>query len=86
MGGDEKYCSLGPFNLGYAIAKLEELEPGVYVAINGKAKQGLLQYSTNSFFNIESVQVRSYRRSTSRLPYFWVDLMDSCVGLDDMIS
>lgn len=26
----------GPFNLGYAVAKLEELEPGVYVAINGK--------------------------------------------------
>ena len=26
----------GPFNLGYAIAKLEDLEPGVYVAINGK--------------------------------------------------
>lgn len=26
----------GPFNLGYAVAKLEELGPGVYVAINGK--------------------------------------------------
>ena len=26
----------GPFNLGYAVAKLEELELGVYVAINGK--------------------------------------------------
>lgn len=25
----------GPFNLGYAMAKTEELEPGVYVAING---------------------------------------------------
>lgn len=25
----------GPFNLGYAIAKLEDLEPGVYVAMNG---------------------------------------------------
>lgn len=26
----------GPFNLGYALAKAEELKPGVYVAINGK--------------------------------------------------
>ena len=26
----------GPFSLGYAIAKLEDLENGVYVAINGK--------------------------------------------------
>lgn len=26
----------GPFNLGYAIAKLEDLESGIYVAINGK--------------------------------------------------
>lgn len=26
----------GPFSLGYAIAKLEDLEPGIYVAINGK--------------------------------------------------
>lgn len=26
----------GPFNLGYAISKLEDLSPGVYVAINGK--------------------------------------------------
>ncbi len=26
----------GPFSLGYATAKLEELKPGVYVAINGK--------------------------------------------------
>lgn len=26
----------GPFNLGYALAKLEDLEPGIYVAINGK--------------------------------------------------
>lgn len=26
----------GPFNLGYAVAKLEQLEPGIYVAINGK--------------------------------------------------
>jgi len=25
----------GPFNLGYAISKLEDLEPGIYVAING---------------------------------------------------
>ncbi len=25
-----------PFSLGYAVAKLEELEPGVYVAINGR--------------------------------------------------
>ncbi len=25
----------GPFSVGYAIAKLEDLEPGVYVAING---------------------------------------------------
>jgi len=26
----------GPFNLGYAISKLEDLKPGIYVAINGK--------------------------------------------------
>ncbi|MDP2643127.1 MAG: asparaginase domain-containing protein [Candidatus Peregrinibacteria bacterium] len=26
----------GPFSLGYAISKLEDLEPGVYVTINGK--------------------------------------------------
>lgn len=26
----------GPFSLGYAIAQLENLEPGVYVAMNGK--------------------------------------------------
>lgn len=26
----------GPFNLGYAMAKLDHLESGVYVAINGK--------------------------------------------------
>ena len=26
----------GPFSLGYAIAQLEHLKPGVYVAINGK--------------------------------------------------
>lgn len=26
----------GPFNLGYALAKLEDLRPGIYVAINGK--------------------------------------------------
>jgi L-asparaginase len=26
----------GPFNLGYAIAKLEDLKSGVYVAINGR--------------------------------------------------
>lgn len=26
----------GPFSLGYAIAKLDHLEPGVYVAINGR--------------------------------------------------
>ncbi len=26
----------GPFNLGYANAKLEDLAPGIYVAINGK--------------------------------------------------
>ena len=26
----------GPFNLGYAVAKLEDLVPGVYVAMNGK--------------------------------------------------
>jgi len=26
----------GPFNLGYAISKLEDLEHGIYVAINGK--------------------------------------------------
>ncbi len=26
----------GPFSLGYAVAQLEHLEPGVYVAINGK--------------------------------------------------
>ena len=26
----------GPFNLGYALGKLEELSPGVYVAMNGR--------------------------------------------------
>ena len=26
----------GPFNLGFAMAKLEDLEPGVYVIINGR--------------------------------------------------
>jgi L-asparaginase len=26
----------GPFNLGYAIAKVEDLSPGIYVAINGR--------------------------------------------------
>lgn len=26
----------GPFNLGYAIAQIEHLAPGIYVAINGK--------------------------------------------------
>jgi len=26
----------GPFNLGYTVAKLDQLEPGVYVAINGR--------------------------------------------------
>ena len=26
----------GPFNLGYAVAKAEELESGIYVAINGQ--------------------------------------------------
>lgn len=26
----------GPFNLGYAVAKLEDLASGIYVAINGK--------------------------------------------------
>jgi L-asparaginase len=26
----------GPFNLGYAVAQLEHLQPGVYVAINGR--------------------------------------------------
>ncbi len=26
----------GPFNVGYAVAKLEDLAPGIYVAINGK--------------------------------------------------
>jgi L-asparaginase len=26
----------GPFNLGYAVAKLEELEPGVYIFMNRK--------------------------------------------------
>ena len=26
----------GPFNLGYAVAKIEDLKPGIYVAINGK--------------------------------------------------
>ncbi|MFA6098810.1 MAG: asparaginase domain-containing protein [Patescibacteria group bacterium] len=26
----------GPFNLGYAVAQLEHLKPGIYVAINGK--------------------------------------------------
>lgn len=26
----------GPFSLGYAVAKLEDLEPGIYVAMNGK--------------------------------------------------
>jgi L-asparaginase len=26
----------GPFSLGYAVAKLEDLEPGIYVAINGR--------------------------------------------------
>lgn len=26
----------GPFSLGYAIAKVENLDPGVYVAVNGK--------------------------------------------------
>jgi len=31
------FCpSDGPFNLGYAIAQLEHLKPGVYVAMNGK--------------------------------------------------
>lgn len=25
-----------PFNLGYAVAKLQELEPGVYLCMNGK--------------------------------------------------
>lgn len=26
----------GPFNLGYSIAKLENLDPGIYVAMNGR--------------------------------------------------
>lgn len=26
----------GPFNLGYSIAKLQDLESGIYIAINGK--------------------------------------------------
>ncbi len=45
----------GPFSLGYAIAKLDHLEPGVYVTMNGKVfapEEIMKELSTAKFSSI----------------------------------
>ncbi len=38
----------GPFNLGYALAKVQDLEPGIYICINGKV------FSSNEVMKVMS--------------------------------